>query len=98
MDKYIGDLDDMDPKGKSIGERDVRLNQIPTVPSESLCGYIVLFRTLGMEKDFSIVCMQELLRRQSIGDDFDFETYIKEKCKTVQVPTSKLEGLKRFIR
>ena len=98
-DVYIGDQDELSPKSKETSERDLRISQMPSAPSESLCAYIILFRTLGMEKDFSILCMQELLRRkEQLGDDFDYEQYIKDKMPTVQVPTSKLEGLRRFIQ
>lgn len=94
MNEFIGELHDL--SNKETAQRDVRAAKISTAPSEALCGYVVLFRTLALEKEFSIVCMQELMRRRELGDEFDFESFIEEKCKDIPIPKGKLQPLGQY--
>lgn len=49
------------------------------IPSKGIAAFVVLYKVLGIQKEFAIFCMEELARRRSLGEDFDFETYIEEK-------------------
>jgi hypothetical protein len=94
---YIGEVDDLAPSSKETAKRDARLAMVATAPSESLCHYVVLFRTLGLEKQFSILCMEELVRRRDkLGDEFFFEDFIDSAAKTVPIPNGKLQPLGIF--
>lgn len=57
--------------------------EIPQAASKVLAAHIVVYRTLGIEKDFAVTCMEELVRRRALGDDFDYETYIDEEVKKI---------------
>lgn len=54
-----------------------RLLEIPQVDSKLLAAHVVIYRTLGINKEFAVACMEELVRRRGLGDDFDYENYIE---------------------
>lgn len=56
-------------------------NDIKNAKSTNLAGYIVTYRLLGLYKELSIKCMEELLNRRENGDNFNFEEYIEEQLK-----------------
>lgn len=56
---------------------------IPTYSSEKLCEMIVCDRYLGFCPEIAVFCMEELSRRRSNGDQFDFETYIEQQFQTL---------------
>lgn len=45
--------------------------------SEQLAAIVVSYRVLGINRNLSIECMSELLRRKDNGDVFDYEAFIK---------------------
>lgn len=47
------------------------------MPSERLCEIIISHRYLGLFEKESIKAMEELSRRRSCGDQFEFELYIE---------------------
>lgn len=51
---------------------------IPGYYSEKLCEMIVADRYFGINKEISVMCMQELAARRIAGDNFAFEQYIEE--------------------
>lgn len=51
--------------------------------SESLASYIVAYKYLNINKDFAVFCMNELSRRRNLGEDFDFESFIEDKLKSL---------------
>lgn len=55
---------------------DIIREKIPTFTSEKLCEMIVCVRYLGLNSDITVACMEELSRRRSDGDIFDFESYV----------------------
>lgn len=55
----------------------VRAN-LPAYTSEKLCEMIVCDRYFGMDKQISVMCMQELANRRIAGNQFGFEKYIEE--------------------
>ena len=63
------------------------LNNIKNGSSKNLAGYIITYRLLGIYKDRSILCMEELMRRKNAGDDFNFEEYIELELKSCPQPS-----------
>lgn len=60
-----------------------RKSAISTAPSANLAAYVVVYKTLGIDKDFAILCMEELAKRRAEGDDFDFENFIAQEAKKI---------------
>lgn len=62
------------------------------VSSERLAAQVVLYKTLGLQKDLALICMAELSRRRGLGEDFDFETFIEQEIKKIPpIPELNLE-------
>lgn len=51
--------------------------------SESLAAIIVGYRSLGLFKDKAREAMAELARRETEGDDFEYEAWIDAKLKEI---------------
>jgi hypothetical protein len=49
---------------------------VPEYTNEKLCDMIVCDRYFGFEESIYVICMEELSKRRTNGDMFDFETYI----------------------
>src|SRR3990167_4598425 len=58
-------------------EEEELIRAIGSAQSNVLAAYVVLYRSLGMFKNVAIACMEELARRRSVGENFDYETYIE---------------------
>jgi hypothetical protein len=56
---------------------------IPNQSSTKLAEMIVCYRYLGLYKDVSMLAMEELGKRRSDGDEFDYEDYISSKLNTL---------------
>lgn len=52
---------------------------LENVTNETLAAHVVVYRLIGVNKDLSIKCMEELVKRKNGGSDFDYEKYIKEE-------------------
>lgn len=65
--------EDLDPQHK----RNMRFQGVPQAQSAVLAAYIVAYRALGIDKEFALLCMQELARRRSLGEEYDFEGFIE---------------------
>lgn len=52
------------------------MKEIDKYSSQKLCEIVASSRYLGALKEEAILCMQELSRRRTSGDNFDFETEI----------------------
>jgi hypothetical protein len=74
----------------------IELEEIKKAPSKILAGFVVVYRTLHIFKDRSILCMQELMARRDIGDDFDFETYIENEVSSMPKPND-LKGISQIL-
>jgi hypothetical protein len=64
--------------------------------SEMLCVFVILYRLFKMNRDDSIVAMEELQRREAAGDDFDYKMFIDDNIKKIQdglPPAPNLSGL-----
>jgi hypothetical protein len=61
--------------------------QIKSSKSKSLAVWVIVYRTIGANKELSLRCMQELARRrEECGDDFDYEGFIEEEVKKFPKP------------
>lgn len=60
-------------------KRGARLLSVPEATPEALAAYVVVYRTLGMDKELAALCMKELANRRADGLEFDYESYIEEK-------------------
>lgn len=49
---------------------------IPQMSSNKLCEIIVANRYLGVMRDEAIMCMEELAKRRTAGDGFEYEKHI----------------------
>lgn len=54
-------------------------SKIDTYSSDALCSIIASDRHLKINSELQVICLQELDKRRSNGDDFDFESKINEK-------------------
>jgi hypothetical protein len=52
------------------------INNISNYSSNKLCEIIVCYRYLKINKNLSIICMEELSKRRLNGDSFLFEEFI----------------------
>jgi len=60
-------------------EKEKKVNKVSDLASKALCAYIVSYRALGVNKQLSIECMQELAKREMEGDKFDYYSFIEEE-------------------
>lgn len=65
--------------------------------SKNLAGYVVAYRLLGVHKNLSIKCMEELMNRRSAGEDFNFEEYIENELKDAPKPND-LTSLQNILK
>lgn len=78
-------------------KRQQRILEIPQADSKLLAAHVVVYRTLGIEKEFALACMTELARRRDLGDDFDYESYIEAEI--VKIPKlDELENISNLSR
>ena len=72
----ILDLEDLPFDQKQETEESQKLQAMHQADSATLAAHVVLYKSLGLFKKSAIACMSELHRRRSLGEDFDFETFI----------------------
>ena len=75
--KKMEDLDDAQIQEEIV--RTSRLLSVPGTPDKSLAAVVVVYRTLGIDKELSILCMHELAKRRQMGSQFDYEAFIVEE-------------------
>lgn len=63
------------------------IKNIEKYTSESLAAKIVSYRILKINKEEAKDAMKELLKRKISGDNFDYNSYIKEKIDLIPKPT-----------
>lgn len=80
----IDDDDDGDIEDGKMDLDKIKEN-LPSYSSEKLCEMLVCDRYLGMGKNISIICMEELAKRRMAGDAFNFESHITEIQKELPV-------------
>jgi hypothetical protein len=86
----------------SLDEKEI-LAQINQYSSTKLAEMIVAHRYLGISDTICIAAMQELGARRAAGEDFDFETFIKENSQTlpkldIKVPAMDLGALLQMLK
>ena len=64
-----------------------RLLSISYQTSDVLATYVVIYRSLFIDKELAVACMQELSRRRELGENFAYEEFIEEKLK--EIPQTK---------
>lgn len=57
-------------------------------PSPALAAQVVVYRSLGLNKETAMLCMAELDRRRLAGDQFDFSFFIEEELKKIPKGTN----------
>ena len=57
------------------------IQEVPDADSKVLAVHIIAYRVIGINKELSIACMEELAKRRSNGDSFNYEEYIESKIK-----------------
>lgn len=82
------DLDKLDPEDKKRLIKESQMASIKTSSSETLAAHVVVYRALKMNKDIAIACMEELAKRKSEGDSFDFDSYIETELAKIPKPQS----------
>lgn len=78
--------DDLDPEEKKRLIKESQMASVSTSASKTLAAYVVVYRSLGMNQDIAIVCMEELMKRRAEGDDYNFEAYIDEEVAKIPQP------------
>ena len=56
-------------------------NEIKKLSSKNLADYIAAYRVLKIGKENVVACMQELVRRRSEGDNYNYEEQIEVMMK-----------------
>lgn len=75
----ILDLEDLPIKEREKTEELQKSLAMMKADSACLAAHVVLYKTLGLFKNSAILCMSELQRRRSLGEDFDFENFIDDE-------------------
>jgi len=55
------------------------MDDIRQAKSKDIANYVVIYKILGIHRELSIKCMEELHRREQAGDDFDYTAYINKE-------------------
>ena len=90
------DLDD-DDLLFNYSDQDIK-DSFPKQPSAKLADIIVSYRYIGLYKDLSILAMEELSKRRSLGDTFQFEQYIDDNIKTLPKLDFQLPNLANILK
>ncbi|HVI41601.1 MAG TPA: hypothetical protein VM577_13190 [Anaerovoracaceae bacterium] len=72
----------MSDKEEELTEEEKKLRRqaaIPTAPSANLAAFVVIYKSLGIDKDFALLCMEELAKRRAEGEVFDYEAFIERE-------------------
>ena len=67
---------------KSITETQNEVD-ISSANSEFLAAGVVIYKTLGINREFAIACMKELANRRKNGEDFNYEEFIEEEINKI---------------
>jgi len=51
--------------------------------SETLAAYVVMYKSLNINKELALKCMKELVKRREFGENFDYEAYIEKHLKEI---------------
>lgn len=94
----ILDLEDMPLQKKEQIAQFQKLLAMGQADSAALAAHVVLYKSLGLFKASAMICMSELLRRRSLGENFDFETFIDlELNKIPKIPPIDFTAIKGLL-
>lgn len=75
------------------------MEDLKNLKSEALAAQVVIYRMLGINKELSIKCMEELLIRKNNSDEFDYEKYIIEELnKSPKINDQEVNMLKNLMK
>ncbi len=77
--------DEEEPKEIATLDMNKVKANIPSYSNEKLAEMVVCDRYFGFGEKISVICMEELSKRRSNGDTFDFEGYIDKSYKELPV-------------
>ena len=98
----IDDIDDLDDSlddltfDTSVLENEIQ-EQIHLFDSKKLCQIIVCDKYFKLNKDMTVLCMEELAKRRIAGDDFKFEDFIDESLKGLPVLNFSIPDLRNVL-
>lgn len=72
----ILDLEDLPIEQREKIEEFQKLSAMGQAESAGLAAHVVLYKSLGLFKASALICMSELHRRRSLGESYDFESFI----------------------
>jgi len=75
----------------------IRVN-VPQYSSKKICEMIVCNRYFEMNKEISVICMEELGKRRANGDDFNFEDYIEKSYKELPTLNFEIPDLREILK
>ena len=62
------------------------IKDVPKADSKVLAAQVVIYRSLGMNKELAKACMAELAKRRKNGEEFAYEDFIDEKVAEMPQP------------
>jgi hypothetical protein len=72
-------------------------NNLLEVEAKDLAAYVVIYRALGINKELALLCMQQLCKRRSDGDSFEYEGFIEDELakfpRAVEIKTKDIISL-----
>ncbi len=95
IQKEIDEMDDSEDESLDFNEEEVRGN-LPEYTSEKLADLIITYRYIGLYKELSISAMEELSKRRTAGDSFEFESYIDKELKELPALNFNIKDLDIF--
>ncbi|MDP2683497.1 MAG: hypothetical protein Q8P20_00415 [bacterium] len=58
-------------------------------PSNTIASYVIIYKTLNINKDLALMCMKELAYRRNLGENFEYEKFIEEEISKIP----KMQGI-----
>lgn len=82
----IKDLEELDDEYQMICRNIMKKISTMQAQSKDLAAHVVAYRVLGFDQEFASFCMSELMRRRYLGEEFDFEKFIEDTAKELEIP------------
>lgn len=89
----IKNLEELSSEERARAVFSQRILALGQASSADIAAKVVVHRALGCDRDLALICMTELCRRRSLGEDFDFETFIDDEVKKIP----KLQNLNSIL-
>lgn len=90
---------DADDEIEDLAELDIEQmkSQLPNYSIEKVCQIIVCNRYFNFNHELTVHCMQELAKRRTAGNSFNFEGYIESSFKELPVLNVALPDLRTML-